>query len=231
MFIFYEREIMGDMNLLGVILSIVFYMIALLIATIGREIFRGLMALRYGDETPRIAQRITLNPLKHLDIFGTILIPFALIIMGANFIFGYAKPMPINFTNIQQQTGFKGCVYVALSGTFFNLFNAFFFVVLIKLMLQYNIVSEKNIILQFLIILVYVNIIIAIFNLLPLPPFDGAKILAYLGLWFNIAMFARWYNNLEKYGMILIILVLLLPPTRNGIMWIVQNVVMMFLQL
>ena len=75
---------MNDLSIVDVSVTISFYIIALLFAAIGREILSGLMALRYGDDTPRQANRITLNPLKHIDIFGSFVIPLTLIILGAN---------------------------------------------------------------------------------------------------------------------------------------------------
>ena len=219
------------MSLLEIIIFITFYMIAVSFATIGREIFFGLMALRYGDETPRIVQRITLNPLKHIDIFGTIIIPLTLIFMGATFMFGYAKPMPINFLNIQEKTGLKGCLYVALAGTFFNILVAFTIVATLKLGLQYHLIQEKGLFLQFLLIIISINITIAIFNLIPIPPLDGAKILGYLGLLFHSTIFLRWYNNFEKYGIILIIFIVLFPPTRDSILRIIELVIILFLKL
>ncbi len=222
---------MDDLSIIEVSLVIGFYIFALLLGAIGREILFGLMALRYGDDTPKQHQRITLNPLKHIDLFGTFIIPFTLIILGANFIFGYAKPMPINYENIQHKTGYKGCLYVALSGTFFNFLVALCAVAILRLGLDYGFIQTKGLVMQFLFIVLQVNIMLAIFNLLPIPPLNGALILAYLGLYFQTSFFARWYNNLEKYGMILIIIVLLLPPTQEVILWIMKNVLLFFLKL
>ena len=222
---------MNDLSIIDVSITIGFYIIALLFAAIGREILSGLMALRYGDDTPRQANRITLNPLKHIDIFGSFVIPLTLIILGANFLFGYAKPMPINYENIENKTGYRGCLYVALSGTFFNFLVALCVVAILRPGLDYGFISSNGLIMQFFIISLQVNIMLAIFNLLPIPPLNGAIILAYLGLYFKITLFARWYNNLEKYGMILIIIILLLPPTQEAILWIMKNVMLFFLKL
>ena len=222
---------MNDSSIIDVSITIGFYIIALLFAAIGREILSGLMALRYGDDTPRQANRITLNPLKHIDIFGSFVIPLTLIILGANFLFGYAKPMPINYENIENKTGYRGCLYVALSGTFFNFLVALCVVAILRPGLDYGFISSNGLIMQFFIISLQVNIMLAIFNLLPIPPLNGAIILAYLGLYFKITLFARWYNNLEKYGMILIIIILLLPPTQEAILWIMKNVMLFFLKL
>lgn len=222
---------MNDLSIVDVSVTISFYIIALLFAAIGREILSGLMALRYGDDTPRQANRITLNPLKHIDIFGSFVMPLTLIILGANFLFGYAKPMPINYENIENKTGYRGCLYVALSGTFFNFLLALSSVAILKPALDYGLISNGGLIMQFLLIVLQVNIMLAIFNLLPIPPLNGALILAYLGLYFKITIFARLYNKLEKYGMILIIVILLLPPMQEAILWIMKSVLLFFLKL
>lgn len=222
---------MGDLSLIEAGIVIAYCIVALLLSAIGREIFMGLMALRYGDDTPMKEQRITLNPFKHIDIFGTILIPFTLIIMGANFLFGYAKPMPINYENIQNKTGYKGCLYVALSGIFFNLFVGFCTIVVLKLIVRFGLVDEGGYVMQFFLILLWINVMLTAFNLLPIPPLNGALILAYLGLCFQSSFFARWYNNLEKYGMILIIIILLLPPTRDAMLWTMRAIFVFFLKL
>lgn len=222
---------MNDLSVIDVGVAISFYIIALLFAAIGREILSGLMALRYGDDTPKQANRITFNPLKHIDILGTFVIPLTLIILGANFLFGYAKPMPINYENIKNKTGYRGCLYVALSGTFFNFLMALCAVAILKPGLDYGFINNNGLIMQFFLTVLQVNIMLAIFNLLPIPPLNGALILAYLGLYFKSTLFARWYNNLEKYGMILIIIILLLPPTQEIILWIMRNVLLFFLKL
>lgn len=222
---------MNDLSVNDIAITISFYIFALLFASIGREIMSGLMALRYGDDTPRQANRITLNPLKHIDIFGSFVIPLTLIILGANFLFGYAKPMPISYENIEDKTGYRGCLYVSLSGTFFNFLMSLCVVAVLRPGLEYGLISENGLVMQFLIIMLQVNIMLGIFNLLPIPPLNGALILAYLGLYFKSTLFARWYNNLEKYGMILIIIILLLPPTQDVILWIMGNVLLFFLKL
>ncbi|MWV61426.1 site-2 protease family protein [Helicobacter saguini] len=219
------------MDAFDLILSIFIVLVALIISAVGREIMSGLMAVRYGDETPRLNGRITLNPLKHIDILGSIIMPLTLLLLGAPFLFGYAKPMPVDFSNIAKASGYKGCLKVALAGTFFNFFMAFLCVLILKIALMFGILTQGNPISQFIFTLFYTNIVLAIFNLLPLPPLDGAKILAYLGLIFNISIFAKWYNNLEKYGMILLLLVVLLPPTQSFIASSIKFISILFLQI
>ncbi|GAB0172292.1 site-2 protease family protein [Helicobacter trogontum] len=222
---------MDDLDIAEVVVTISCYIVALLFSAVGREILSGLMALRYGDETPRESNRVTLNPLKHVDILGTFVIPLTLIILGANFIFGYAKPMPINYENIRERTGYKGCLYVALSGTFFNFLIALCCVVILRFGIELNLMQNGDFTVQFFFILLQVNIMLAIFNLLPIPPLNGALILAYIGLYFQNSFFARLYNNVEKYGMILIIIILLFPPTNEAILLVMKNTLLFFLKL
>lgn len=219
------------MSVFDIIYSICVMIISLIIAACGREIMAGLMAMRYGDDTPRLSGRLTLNPLKHIDIFGSIIMPIALLLLGSPIMFGYAKPMPVNFGNIARASGYKGCLLVALAGSFFNFFLAFLCVVIIKILLVYNILGQGSYIVQFLFTLFGVNIVLAVFNLVPIAPLDGAKILAFFGLCFNIDIFAKLYNRMEKYGMILLLIIVLLPPSQEAIMSSVRFFAMLFLQL
>lgn len=217
-----------DISSLDIIL-IAFQIIALLIAVIGHEIMHGLVALRYGDESARREGRLTINPLSHIDLFGSIIIPLTLIVMGSPIMFGYAKPVPVNIDTVRDNGGYKACMLVSLAGIFYNFFLAFCCVVILKLGLNFNLINTQSLILQFLFILISINIVLGVFNLIPIPPLDGSQALAYLGLMFNNSTFASLYNKFENYGMIIIILLLLFPLTRDAIFNVMKITIMMFL--
>ncbi|RDU71243.1 site-2 protease family protein [Helicobacter aurati] len=217
-----------DISKLDVIL-VIFQIVALLIAAIGHEIMHGLVALKYGDNTARREGRLSINPRSHIDLFGSIIIPLTLIVMGSPIMFGYAKPVPVDIDTVRDNGGYKACMLVALAGVFYNFFMAFCCVVILKLGLSFHLLDTQSLSLQFFFILLYVNIVLGVFNLLPIPPLDGSKALAYLGLMFNSSVFASLYNKFENYGMIILILLLLFPLTREAIFNVIRITVMMFL--
>ena len=146
-----------------------------LFSVVVHEVAHGLMADYLGDPTARYAGRLTLNPLKHLDPLGSIFIPMLLLITHSPVLFGWAKPVPINTYNLRDQR--YGPAKVALAGPLANLIIAFFFGLLIRLLgLIGTSFFSANLILTFSFV-VQINLILAIFNLFPVPPLDGSHIL------------------------------------------------------
>jgi len=154
------------------ILSGLISLVILIYSAILHEIAHGFVAERFGDPTARLAGRLTLNPKKHIDPFMSILLPLLLILSGSPVIFGAAKPVPIDPFNLKE--GRKDVALVALSGPLTNLIIAILGSFLIKLgglpSILYLILSS----------VVTLNLLLAIFNLLPIPPLDGSKIFALL---------------------------------------------------
>ncbi len=196
---------------------------ALFIAMIVHELGHGYTAYKLGDNTPKVAGRLTLNPLPHLDMFGSILFPAILIIAKAPFVFGWAKPVPINPLNFKKIDYRKGMALTALMGPLSNVITAVIFSILFHLSL---ILSQqlppsivKTVLLPltlFFYLTVSINIIIAIFNLLPIPSFDGWRvILSFLPLHLE-----RKLENLDFYGIFIVLIFfmigiiqkLILPP-------------------
>ena len=196
---------------------------ALLIAMIVHELGHGYTAYKLGDNTPKIAGRLTINPIPHLDIFGSIIFPAILILLKAPFIFGWAKPVPINPFNFKKLDYRKGMALTALMGPLSNIITAVIFAVLFHITinltnyLPYTI--NKTVLtplILFFTLTVNINIIIAIFNLLPIPSFDGWRIL----LSFLPFKLERKLENLEFYGVFIVLIlfmvgiiqVLIIPP-------------------
>ncbi len=181
-------------------ISILASILALGIGVIFHEVSHGWIANKLGDPTAKYAGRLSLNPIKHIDMWGTILLPALLyyISKGA-FLFGWAKPVPVNYYNLKY--GKWGPVIVALAGPVTN------FLILLLCGVLYRI-STENTALPFLFIVIgSVNSILMLFNLIPIPPLDGSKIL-FLFLDKRPDIIVR----LEQYGMFVLLAIIILAP-------------------
>jgi len=190
--------------------QIVVMIVPLLFAVTIHEVAHGYIALRMGDHTAQKAGRLTLNPLKHLDFFGSLLLPLMLKLTGSPVIFGYAKPVPVNFYNLRNVR--KSTIYVASAGVLANFILAFLSGILFQILTYYKLFWQTSIFNPFIMDLysmlfysVVINLVLAIFNLIPIPPLDGSKILAMC----LPAPFRIQFARLERFGMIIIIFLLL----------------------
>ncbi|MBI4118088.1 MAG: site-2 protease family protein [Parcubacteria group bacterium] len=149
----------------------------LIISVVAHEVSHGYMAEMLGDPTARLEGRLTLNPLKHLDLWGSILIPLLLIVTKAGFLIGWAKPVPYNPYNLRDQRW--GEAKVAIAGPLVNLCIALVFGLLIRFGAQGGLLSSvAPEVVHLLAFVVYINLLLAFFNLIPIPPLDGSKVLA-----------------------------------------------------
>ena len=171
---------------------------AFLYSVIIHEVSHGLMAESMGDTTARQAGRITLNPIPHLDLFGSILLPFLFIISGLPFVFGYAKPVPYNPLNLDDRT--YGPAKVALAGPMSNLILALLFGLVFRF-LPAGVGGEM--LPQLLAYVIYINLALFVFNLIPIQPLDGHWLL----LTFLPERFVAIKYFLVRYGIFLFILV------------------------
>lgn len=177
----------------------VFQVLVLIFSAVIHEYMHGWTADRLGDPTARNAGRLTLNPLKHLEWFGSFLLPLVMIISQMPFIFGWAKPVPYNPFNLRDKRW--GEAKVAASGAVGNIIIALVFGLIFRFMpfisLSFN---------GLIFIIVYINLILAVFNLVPIPPLDGSKVLAA----FLPPHIREKYLSLERFGFFLVILFIVL---------------------
>lgn len=184
-----------------------------LAAIVFHEVAHGWVAFRLGDATAARMGRLTLNPISHIDLFGTILLPLLLIVVRAPFLFGYAKPVPVNFFNLNHPK--RDMVWVALAGPVTNILLALGSVLVLKLLLSFDF-SPRDPLSSFFIALltplalmaknsVVINVVLAVFNAFPIPPLDGGRVLVGLLPEPHSSIVAR----LEPYGFLIILLLLM----------------------
>jgi Zn-dependent protease len=210
--------------------QLVVMIVPLLLAVTVHEVAHGYVAYRLGDPTAMLAGRLTLNPMKHLDLVGSFILPLVLKISGSGFIFGYAKPVPVNFANFRDVP--KSTIYVSSAGVIANFVLAIISGICFQILVHFESIWVASIFRPIVMDLfhmlgfsVVINCVLGVFNLIPIPPLDGSKILAMLLPPHLRAQFIR----IEPFGMIIIILLLItdslstvmsffLNPMINGLL-------------
>ncbi len=182
---------------------VIFELLVLLFSAILHEIAHGYMAERLGDDTARRAGRLTLNPIVHLDPFGSILMPILLLwASGGAFFFASAKPVPYNPNNLRDPRW--GAAKIALAGPATNFLLALIFGIIVRILALFATNDTVATLAGFLAIIVYINVILGIFNLIPIPPLDGSRIL-FAALPQTPTMF-RFFYTLERLGLFLVLI-------------------------
>jgi Zn-dependent protease len=210
------------LDILGIIREALLWIIPIMIAVIFHEVAHGYVALKLGDTTARDMGRLTLNPLPHIDPIGTILIPALLILFKAGFIFGYARPVPVNFMRLRNPK--RGMAIVALAGPATNILIALVAAVLLRLLAladpgligqiqahgsSVGVMGALSVSAAYILFYTFfLSVILAIFNLIPVPPLDGGRIA--VGLLPEGA--ARAYSRIEPFGIIIVVAILFLDP-------------------
>jgi len=192
------------MNIDAIIQGISTWALPVLFAIVLHEVAHGWVADRLGDNTARFMGRLTLNPIKHIDPIGTVLIPVLLLVVGSPFLFGYAKPVPINFRKLRNPK--RDMIWVALAGPVTNLLLALISTLLLAVTV--NMPGSMEWVAQPLALMcqasIIINVVLCIFNLLPLPPLDGGRVA--VGL--LPGPMAYQLSRLEPFGFLIIILLL-----------------------
>ena len=189
------------MDIGQLIQTITIYAIPVLFAITVHEAAHGYAARYFGDPTAYLQGRITLNPLKHIDLVGTILVPLGLYFATAGaFMFGYAKPVPVDFGSLRNPK--KDMVWVALAGPAVNLGQALVWGLMLYLLMGMGV--GERFWLEMCKAGVLVNVVMFVFNLFPLPPMDGGRILVGLLPWRQAIMVSR----IEPYGFFIVLALL-----------------------
>ncbi len=193
------------MNPAEILILVIQWGVPLILAITMHEAGHALAAKRLGDMTAADQGRVTLNPIKHIDPFGTILLPAMLYFMKAPFLFGYARPVPVSYQNLRNLP--RDIAIVAIAGPLANII----LIILSALLFNFTFAlpaSWQEPFAQMISISIVINTILALFNLLPIPPLDGSKILMALGP----RSLGEIIFKSERYGMFIIIAILLMMP-------------------
>jgi len=181
-------------------LSIVIFIVILLFSVIFHEVAHGIVAEKLGDPTARYAGRLTLNPIPHIDLYGSILLPVFLLLVHSPFLFGSAKPVPVDYRNFRNLK--RDMLLVSIAGPLTNFALAVLAAVVFRLAPNISTLGQS-----LLIQTISLNLVLCFFNLIPIPPLDGSKVLASLfGFLDRGWMYA--ILSLERYGFVLIIIFL-----------------------
>ena len=202
-----------DLFSLKSLLKILSTVLALLIAIVGHEIMHGYVAYRYKDYTAKKAGRLSINPIKHIDIVGSIIVPLVLFLTGVPFLFAWAKPVPVDMNTIIKNGGYNAAMSVSLAGIFYN-----FVLAILALLLFLSLEKPSNYIdvffFYFFSNLVIINIILGVFNLWPIPSFDGGNFLAFLSAKYKWNVVLNILNRLRPYSIVILIIILITPLNK-----------------
>ena len=185
---------------------------AFVMAIVGHEIMHGYVAYRNGDTTAKNLGRLSPNPIVHLDMVGSILIPGVLFLSNAPFLFGWAKPVPVNLNTVVRNGGYNGAISVALAGVAYNFSLAFTSTILLMFLAFDGEIGRFVTI--FLTYSVVYNVILGYFNLLPIPPLDGAHAIEYWAIKSRFYGFAQKLAEMERYGMVFMIIFIATPLSK-----------------
>ena len=205
---------MGDLG--NILAGLSVWAIPILLAITLHEAGHGYVAYLFGDSTAKNQGRLTLNPIAHIDPFGTVLLPL-LLFFTAGFVFGYAKPVPVDSSKFKNPR--RDMIWVALAGPGANIFLAVMGALLIPLALKMP-DTGANFFVQNLANLMFINCLLAVFNLLPIPPLDGGRVAVGLLPW----RMAIKYAQLERYGIFIVVGLIMILPMLGRVIGLDLNI-------
>lgn len=211
------------MSQLSIVQQIAIYAIPVIFAITVHEAAHGYVASRLGDQTARLAGRLTLNPIKHIDPIGTVVLPLILLAVGS-IIFGWAKPVPVEWRNLRRPK--QDMAWVAVAGPGANLAMMLLWAGFGKLAVSFQHVFKgyTEPMLYMALAGIGINIVLMVLNMLPLPPLDGSRVVSS----FLPPRQEEQYNRLEPYGFIILI-VLVVTGVLGWFLWPIINVIQSFL--
>ena len=201
------------------------WIIPVLISITMHEAAHGYAANLLGDDTAKKLGRVTLNPLKHIDRFGTVILPLLLIVMKSPFVFGWAKPVPVKFYRLKNPL--RDMIIVAIAGPVTNVVLAFVAASILSTMHNFALLDNPWLV-RTLANFFFINIILAVFNMIPIPPLDGGRV--------AVGLLPKYFSyqlaRLERYGLFIIIGALFILPLigkeigipLKPIHWFIQSV-------
>ncbi|WP_313299487.1 site-2 protease family protein [Diaphorobacter sp.] len=196
------------MDASNLIQTVLIYALPVLFAITVHEAAHGYVARHFGDNTALMMGRITLNPLKHIDPIGTILMPLLLYFATSGaFLFGYAKPVPVNFSHLRNPK--RDMIWVALAGPLTNFLQAILWALLMFLLVGFGV--QERFFIEMAKAGVMVNLVMWAFNLFPLPPLDGGRVLVGLLPWKQ----AQWVSRIEPYGFFIVMGLVIMGVVSN----------------
>ncbi len=208
-------------NFTGILAAFVMFIIPMLFAITLHEAAHAYVARLRGDNTAAMLGRVSLNPIRHIDPLGTIILPTIMFLLGTGFLFGWAKPVPVDFSQLKKPK--LDSVLVAIAGPFANFIMAIIWFILWKYVPNFGMH-------QMAYFGVMLNLMLMVFNLLPIPPLDGSRIISAF-LPYKAAM---RYNSIERWGILIVLLLLFIPFGQTNllasILYPIINVLLMIIQ-
>jgi len=194
---------MNPITILGVV-------VVAIVSITSHEAAHGFVADHFGDATARERGRLTLNPLPHIDLFFTILLPLFLVLSGSGFIFGGAKPVPVNVSRLRSPR--RDWALVGAAGPGMNLLIALLLTALLSVSTHLGLADTTSSLTEILSVGIFLNALLAVFNLIPIPPLDGSRVVQY----FLSGEGLDVYRRLEQFGLLIILgLLFLVPQTQT----------------
>lgn len=186
----------------ALIQRIIVWTLPVVFAITVHEVAHGWVAKKYGDNTASALGRLTLNPVKHIDLVGTLILPGLLLITFTGFIFGWAKPVPVDLRNFKNPN--RDMAIVALAGPVSNLLMAIIWALIVRLALNIDLEFLSKPLYEMGKAGIHINLILALINLIPIPPLDGSRIVTGI-----LPHRLAWqYNRLERFGFVFLLVLL-----------------------